>query len=148
MRWKEEYLLLLLPHPPCFHDVEKEFKNQLLGFTTDILLSDMDLLKNVSEKGNRVLFHVNQLKRLIAILYLAKNDRKDWESLIDIETERIVSSNCFCKDCYNPFYMKIKNIYVLNKINFLTTPFASQHVKYIPDFAGILPDRGKVNFFH
>jgi hypothetical protein len=109
---------------PAFDDVEKEFKDQLLSFTTDILLSDVDLMKSISERGNRVLFHVHQLKQLIATLYLAKGDRKDWESLVDIETERIVSSNCFCKDCYNPFYMKIKNIYVMNKLNFLTTPFA------------------------
>jgi hypothetical protein len=109
---------------PAIDDVEKEFKGQLLSFTTDLLLSDFHILKNVTERGNKVLFHVEQLKKLIAILYSAKDDRERWDSLINVETERVVSSNCFCKDCYNPFYRKIKNIYVLNKINFLTTPFA------------------------
>jgi hypothetical protein len=47
---------------PAFDDVEKEFKDQLLSFTTDLLLSDFDLLKNISERGNKVLFHVEQLK--------------------------------------------------------------------------------------
>jgi hypothetical protein len=107
-----------------FDDVEKEFKDQLLSFTLDILLNDFNIMKNVAERGNRVLFHVHQLKWLIAILYPAKEDRNEYDSLIDIETERIVSNNCFCKDYCNPFYMKIKNIFVLNKINFLTTPFA------------------------
>jgi hypothetical protein len=83
------------------------------------------LLKNVLERWNKILFHKSQLKQLIAILYLSKDDRGNYEQLIDIETEKIVSNSCFCKDCVNPFYEKIKNIFVLkNHINFLTTPHA------------------------
>jgi hypothetical protein len=116
-----------LPEPyqsPVLDDVEKEFKDQLLSFTMDLLLNDFGVMKNVAEMGTRVLFHIRQLKQLIAIQFLAKDDRKEWDSLIDIETEKITSTNCFCKDCSNPFYLKIKSIYVLNKLNFLTTPQA------------------------
>jgi hypothetical protein len=109
---------------PSFQDTEAEFKDQLLCFTSDLLLNDVDMLKNVLERGNKVIFHVKQLKQLIAILYLKKEDRQKWNELIDIEIERIVSNNCFCTDCYNPFYQKIKNIFVMNRINFLSTPHA------------------------
>jgi hypothetical protein len=63
-----------LPKPydsPAFDDVESQFKDQLLSFTTDIILSDIDILKNIAERGNKMVFHVGQLKRLIAILYLS-----------------------------------------------------------------------------
>jgi hypothetical protein len=60
---------------PVFDDVEKEFKDQLLSFTTDTLLQDLDLLKNIADRGNKILFHAQQLKQLIAILYLSKEDR-------------------------------------------------------------------------
>jgi hypothetical protein len=116
-----------LPKPynsPAFPDIEQEFKDQLLSFTTDLLLKDFDLLKNIAERGTKILFHVKQLKMLIAILYLNKEDRKNYDSLIDIETEKIVSTSCFCKDCYNPFYEKIKNIHVNKQLSFLSTPHA------------------------
>ena len=109
---------------PDFSEVEKEFKDQLLSFTTDLLLCDVDLLKNISDFGNKVLFHERQLKQLIAILYLNQDDRKNFDELIEIETEKIVVHNCFCKDCHNPFYTKIKSIYVNKSCNFLSTPFA------------------------
>jgi hypothetical protein len=109
---------------PAFPDIEQEFKDQLLSFTTDLLLRDFDLLKNIAERGNKILFHLDQLKMLIAILYLNSDDRKKYDSLIDIETEKIISTNCFCKECCNPFYEKIKNIHVNKQVNFLTTPFA------------------------
>jgi hypothetical protein len=109
---------------PAFNDIEKEFKDQLLFFTTEILLKDIDLVKNIADTGNKVLFHVEQLKQLIAILYLNEDDRRKYDELIEIETENVVSKNCFCKECKNPFYLHIKNIYVNNSVNFLTTPFA------------------------
>jgi hypothetical protein len=109
---------------PAFDDVEKEFKDQLLYFTTEILLRDVDLLKNIADRGSKVLFHVEQLKQLIAILYLKREDRNNYDELIEIETEKVPTNSCFCKDFYNPFYLSIKNIYVLNRINFLTTRLA------------------------
>jgi hypothetical protein len=69
---------------PVFDDVEKEFKDQLLFFTTETLLRDLDLLKNIADRGNKILFHAQQLKQLIAILYLSKEDRPKYEELIDI----------------------------------------------------------------
>jgi hypothetical protein len=109
---------------PDFSDVEQEFKDQLLSFTTDLLLSDLDLLKNVAERGNKILFRADQLKMLIAIAYLNTEDRKKYDQLIDIETEKVIINSCLCKDCFNPFYEKIKYIHVNNSLNFLTTPFA------------------------
>jgi hypothetical protein len=106
---------------PTFEDTEVEFKDQLISFTCDLLLHDVDLLKNIVERGNKVIFHARQLKQLIAILYLKKEDRRRWDELVEIETEKIVVSNCFCKDCYNPLYLQIKNIFVLNKVNFMST---------------------------
>jgi hypothetical protein len=109
---------------PPFNDVQAEFKDQLLFFATEILLKDLDLLKNITERGNKILLHPKQLKQLIAILYLQKEDRERYDELIEIETEKIIVNNCFCKDCFNPFYCRIKNIYVNSKVNFLTTAFA------------------------
>jgi hypothetical protein len=86
-----------------------------------LLQNDVDLLKNIVERGNKVIFHIKQLKQLIAILYLKNEDRSRWDELVEIETEKIVVSNCFCKDCYNPFYLQIKNIFVPNKVNFMST---------------------------
>jgi hypothetical protein len=108
---------------PAFPEIEKEFKDQLLSFTMDLLLSDFDLLKNVSERGNKVLFHAEQLKQLIAILYLKREERHLYDKLIEIETEPILT-NCCIKTCTNPFYMKIKSIFINNSINFLSTPYA------------------------
>ncbi|GHU21693.1 hypothetical protein FACS189472_14460 [Alphaproteobacteria bacterium] len=109
---------------PDFPDVEKEFKDQLLCFTTDLLLKDFDMLKNVCERGSKVLFHEKQLKQLIAILYFKKEDRPRFDELVEIETERVVMSNCFCKDCYNPFYVRIKSIFCNKSVNFLSTAHA------------------------
>jgi hypothetical protein len=124
---EEELEIPTSPAPynsPAFDDVEKEFKDQLLSFTMDLLLSDFDILKNISERGNKILLHVSQLKKLIAILYLSKEDRPKWDSLVVIDTEKIITTNCLCKSCTNPFYEKIKNIYVNNTVNFLSTPYA------------------------
>ena len=108
---------------PTFDEVGNEFKDQLLSFTTDLLLKDFDLIKNIAERGNKVLYHLNQLKQLIAILYLNKQDRGRYNELVDIETEP-VDSKCFCKNFTNPFYLRIKSIFVLNKVNFLNTHYA------------------------
>jgi hypothetical protein len=109
---------------PLIDETEREFKDQILAFTTDLLLKDFDLLKNISERGSKILFHVDQLKMLIAILYLRKEDRPRFDDFIEIETENVIIHNCFCKDCYNPFYVKIKNIHVNKTVNFMTTPYA------------------------
>jgi hypothetical protein len=109
---------------PDFSDIETDFKNQLLSFTTDLLLCDFDLIRNIVERSNKVIFHTEQLKMLIAILYLSKEDRNRYDSLIEIETEPIVINNCFCKNCNHPFILKIKSIYVNKSTNFLTTSFA------------------------
>jgi hypothetical protein len=130
----EEVPLTITPAPamkepetygsPSFTEIETEFKNQLLSFTTDLLLSDLDMIKNISERGNKVIFYPLQLKQLIAILYLKREDRPRYEDLIDIETEPVVVHNCFCKDCTNPFYEKIKEIHVNRSVNFLSTAHA------------------------
>ena len=115
---------------PAFSDVEKEFKDQLLSFTTDLLLNDIDIIKNMSQIGDKILLHVEQLKKLIAILYLSKEDRPKWDELIVIDTEKVQVSNCLscvlpsCKSCSNPFYEEIKHIFINNSVNFLTTPYS------------------------
>ena len=105
---------------PAFDEVEREFKDQLLSFTTDLLLHDIDLVKNIVERGNKVLYHKQQLKQLISILYLKKEDRKNYNDLIELDTEPVEA--CCWKQ--NPFYLRIRSIYVLNSVNFLNTPFA------------------------
>jgi hypothetical protein len=108
---------------PTFDEVEKEFKDQLLSFTTDLLLTDLDLLKNIAERGNKILLHIEQLKQLIAISCLNKEDRGRYNELIEIETEE-VQHDCCIKNFTNPCYLKIKNIYLLNRVNFCTTAYA------------------------
>jgi hypothetical protein len=109
---------------PAFEDVETDFKNQIISHMMELLLNDVDLLKNISERGNKVIFHVEQLKQLIAILYLSKSDREKYNELIDIETEEVIINNRFCKNCSSPFYLKTKSITVNKSVNFLNTPFA------------------------
>jgi hypothetical protein len=115
-------------HPymsPTFEEVHYEFKDTLLSIMEELLLNDVDLIKNVFERGKKILLHKDQLKQLIAILYLSKEDRLNYENLILIDTEKVVISSCFCKDCVNPFYERIKNIFITNDYtNFLTTQHA------------------------
>jgi hypothetical protein len=61
---------------------------------------------------------------LIAILYLSKEDRQKYNELIDIETDSIVMKNCFCKDCNNPFILKVKSMIINKSINFFNTVFS------------------------
>jgi hypothetical protein len=110
---------------PTYELVETEFKNQLLSFTLDLLLNDLDLIKNIAERNNKVIFKIEQLKQLIAILYLNREDRNKYEDLIEIETEEIVVNNCFCTSCNNPFYQKIKSIIINKSVNFLLTPYST-----------------------
>jgi hypothetical protein len=110
---------------PTLEQVESLFKQQLLSFTTDILLNDLDSLKNISERGNKVLFHKDQLKMLIAILFLNSTDMKYYDRLISIETESVIASNCLCESCKSPFYEKIVSIVINNSVNFLHTQYAT-----------------------
>jgi hypothetical protein len=109
---------------PNFEQVELEFKNQLLSFTLDLLLNNADLVKNIAEISNKVIFKVDQLKQLIAILYLNSEDRKQYDQLIDVETEELMVHNCLC-NFKNHFYLKIKDIIVNKSIKFRHTPLAT-----------------------
>jgi hypothetical protein len=109
---------------PTFELIETEFKDTLLSFNTDILLNDLDLLKNISEKGIKIILHLTQLKQLIAILYLSKDDRNRYSELIEIETEPVVST-CLCRDIKIPFYQRIKSIIINKETNFLITPYGT-----------------------
>jgi hypothetical protein len=55
---------------PTFDQVEIEFKDMLISFMSDLLLNNLDLIKNFMEFGNKILFRSDQLKQLMAILYL------------------------------------------------------------------------------
>jgi hypothetical protein len=105
-------------------DTEKTFKEHLLVFTTDLLLNDMDFLKNISERSSKIILHKEQLKKLIAILILKADERQQYDELIDIETDGVAINNCLCKDYFNPFYDRIKNIIVNKSVNFLVSPYA------------------------
>jgi hypothetical protein len=109
---------------PTFEEVEIEFKDNLLSFTIDLLLNDIDLIKNISERGNKIILKIEQLKILIAILYLSKEDRQKYNELMDTETGLIVMKNYFCKDCNNPFTSKVKSIIINKSINFFNTAFS------------------------
>jgi hypothetical protein len=45
---------------PTFEWIETEFKDTLLSFTTDILLEDLDIIKNISEKVNKIILNIAQ----------------------------------------------------------------------------------------
>jgi hypothetical protein len=104
--------------------IETEFKDTLLSFTTYILLNDLDLIKNISEKGNKIILHLTQLKQIVVILYLSKDDSSRYNELIEIETEPVMS-NCFCRDIKIPFYQRIKSIIINKETNFLITPYGT-----------------------
>jgi hypothetical protein len=107
---------------PPFETVEREFKDQLLSFTTDLLLNSGDLIKNLSDYSKCVIFRQEQLKQLIAILYLPKEDREGYDDRIIIETEPVITSVCLCS-FKNPFVLKIKSVIIDRSVNFLLTPF-------------------------
>jgi hypothetical protein len=109
---------------PAFDEVDLEFKNQLLSFTLDLLLNNSDLVKNLAEISNKVIFKVNQLKQLIAILYLNKDDRSRYDELMDIETDELIIHTCLC-NFKNPCYLRIKDIVINKSVNFLRTPWAT-----------------------
>jgi hypothetical protein len=89
---------------PTFDEVALEFKNQQLS--------------------DKVIFKVNQLKQLITILYLNKDDRSKYDELIDIETDELMVHTCLC-NFKNPCYLRIKDIVINKSVNFLHTPLAT-----------------------
>jgi hypothetical protein len=109
---------------PTFEQVEVEFKDCLISFTTDLLLNSSYLIKNIAKVSNKIVFKEEQLKQLIAILYLNKDDRKKYNELIEIDVEPVVMNNCLC-NYKNPFYMKIKSIVINKSVSFLHHPLAT-----------------------
>jgi hypothetical protein len=107
---------------PPFETVEREFKDQLLSFTTDLLLNSGDLIKNLSDFSKCVIFRQEQLRQLIAILYLSKEGREGYDDRIIIETEPVITSTCLCS-FKNPFALKTKSVIIDRSVNLLLTPF-------------------------
>jgi hypothetical protein len=105
---------------PPYDSVVAEFKDALLTFNIDLLLNDIDLIKNIRERGDRVVYRKEQLQALIAILLTGDKNKME---TVDIETEPL-EDNCVCCKVKNIFYQKIKNIYVNKTVNFLTLDHA------------------------
>jgi hypothetical protein len=61
---------------------------------------------------------------LIAILFLNKEDRQDFEERVEIETEPVYINRCCFNNCVDPFFEHIKSIHVNRTTNFLNTPQA------------------------
>jgi hypothetical protein len=105
---------------PPYDSVVAEFKDALLTFNIDLLLNDIDLIKNIRERGDRVVYRKEQLQALIAILLTGDKNKME---TVDIETE-LLEENCVCCKVRNVFYQKIKNIYVNKTVNFMTLEHA------------------------
>jgi hypothetical protein len=105
---------------PPYDSVVAEFKDALLTFNIDLLLNDIDLIKNIRERGDKVVYRKPQLQALIAILLTGDKNKMD---CVDIETETL-EDNCICCKVGNIFYQKIKNIHVNKTTNFMSTEYA------------------------
>jgi hypothetical protein len=58
-----------------FDEVETKSQTLLLSFATNILLSDVGLVRNVAQRGNKVVYRIDHLEKLVAFSYLKGEEK-------------------------------------------------------------------------
>jgi hypothetical protein len=84
-----------LEDTPPYDSIVSEFKDALISFNSDLLTNDFDLIRNIRERGDKVVYRKQQLQVLIAILMTGDKNKAD---MVDIETETI-EDNCRLCNC-------------------------------------------------
>jgi hypothetical protein len=82
----------------------EKFKDLLIEYQTELLLNDLDLIKNIAERGKNIIMKEQQLINIIKCLEPEAN-------IVEIEKEE-VEINCIKCSCKNPMYYKITDIIV------------------------------------
>jgi hypothetical protein len=85
-------------------------------------------VKDIAERGKALLLHLKQLKQSIAILCLGKEERLNYEQLIDIETE-LINNTCLRKSYINTFFVRVRSVTIIKSVNFLLTHFSTNMTK-------------------
>jgi hypothetical protein len=100
---------------PKSTEIIEKFKDLLIEYTTELLLNDMDLISNISERGKNIIMSESHLINIIKAL---EPDVKE----VEIEKE-IVEINCKKCICKNPLYYKITDITLDKRRSFSTSNF-------------------------
>jgi hypothetical protein len=93
----------------------EKFKDLLIEYTTELLLNDMDLISNISERGQNIIIRESHLINIIKAL---EPDVKE----VEIEKE-VVEIKCYKLLCKNPLYYKITDITLDKRRSFSTSNF-------------------------
>jgi hypothetical protein len=96
-------------------EIIDKFKDLLIEYTTELLLNDMALISNISERGKNIIMKESHLVNIIKCL---EPDVK----VVEIEKE-IVKINCSKCSFKNPLYCKINDITPDNRRSFSTSNF-------------------------
>jgi hypothetical protein len=115
---------VVMEETPSFDEDETEFKDHLLSFTTDMLFNDVGLIRNIVQRRSKAIYYIDQLRKLIANLYLTGEEKNKFDSLVDIDVEPVIIHTCVCKDFISPFIAKIKSIIIYKSVCFLLALFA------------------------
>jgi hypothetical protein len=100
---------------PKSTEIIEKFLDLLIEYTTELLLNDMDLISNISERGKNIIMRVSHLVNIIKAL---EPDVKE----VEIEKE-IVEIKCYKLLCKNPLYYKITDITLDKRRSFSTSNF-------------------------
>jgi hypothetical protein len=115
---------------PTVTDEEAEkvslFKDRLIEIQTELLLNNVDLVKNLLESSpNKVVYRKEHLQELIGILTLPASSRANYLQLVDIETQPIQVQKLCCNFTHSIFE-DINEITINNKDSFLRTETATK----------------------
>jgi hypothetical protein len=102
------------------------FKDRLIEIQTELLLNNIDLVKNLLETSpNKVIYRKEHLQELIGILTLPTSSRANYLQLVDIETQPIQVQKLCCNFTHSIFE-DINEITINNKDSFLRTETATK----------------------
>jgi hypothetical protein len=101
--------------------VSIEFMKALIGMQNELLLDNINLINNLKELGNKIIYRVKHLKEMIEILMGVSEEN------VSIYLEERPSTNiCNCCEVKLPLYSKIKSITLNRTTNFITTDIATR----------------------
>jgi hypothetical protein len=105
------------------------FKDRLIEIQTELLLNNVDLVKNLVETtSNKVIYRKEHLQELIGILVLPVASRANYLKLVDIDTQPIRVQK-FCCNFTHSIFEDITEITVNSTDNFLLTEIATKMEK-------------------
>jgi hypothetical protein len=105
------------------------FKDRLIEIQTELLLNNIDLVKNLVETtSNKVIYRKEHLQELIGILVLPAASRANYLKLVDIETQPIHVQK-FCCNFTHSIFEEVTEITVNSTDNFMLSEIATKMEK-------------------